>query len=101
MTPDHKCPRCGTLRPSGEVAHTCVVRNPADTGTSREGDPYAEIAALRAELQRKDAALTTIRLAAEAYEACPVDSSDRPESWSRLSALVRAALEKEQSNANR
>ena len=28
MTPSlNKCPRCGTLRPSGEVAHTCVVRS--------------------------------------------------------------------------
>lgn len=23
----NKCPRCGTLRPSSEVAHTCVVRS--------------------------------------------------------------------------
>ena len=53
MTPSlNKCPRCGTLRPSGEVAHTCVARDPADTGTSREGDPYAEIAALKADLAR-------------------------------------------------
>ena len=33
------------------------MSDPADTGTSREGDPYAEIAALREELQRKDAAV--------------------------------------------
>ena len=95
MSPSNaKCPRCGTLRPSGEVAHTCVARDPADTGTSREGDPYAEIAALRAELERKDAALKELCKDEPLVEPEWIESDNHGDIRSNASDITRWHLAK-------
>lgn len=94
MTPSlNKCPRCGTLRPNGEVAHTCVVRNPADTGTSREGDPYAEIAALKNDLAEIAAIIESVDMRAAATDGpvTPTLQEMTQEEISRIYAIANSA----------
>ena len=52
-----------------------------------------DLATVRASRERAVEALRRIREAAEAYQSNPVNALDRPESWNRLDALVRAALD--------
>ncbi len=52
---------------------------------SREALPAA-----LADIDELEAKLAGIRAAALRYSACPLDSSDNPESWSRLDALLKS-----------
>lgn len=73
------------------------MSDPADTGTSRDGDPYAEIAALRQRVAELERELGAARKVCEELDWVPLHNPPSDGLESALAAY-RATQTKEQDN---